>query len=67
MPSLNSMYAGDELNLAEYPHLQHLIQTGRQAIRGVNRWNDVAVYTGPSSSNFSIPENRPDDVAQVVY
>ena len=25
MPSLNSMYPGDELNLAEYPHLQHII------------------------------------------
>jgi len=66
MPELKNMYAGDELDMANYPHLQHLVQTGHQAIRGVNRWKDVAVYTGPASSNFSMPENHPDDVLQVV-
>lgn len=57
------MYAGDELNLAEYPHLQHLVQTGHSTIRGVNHWKDVAVYTGPASSNYSLPQNQPDDLA----
>ena len=33
---------------------------------GVNRFKDVAVYTTPSMSTYTIPENRPDDVCMRV-
>jgi len=60
MPELEQMYPGDELNLSNYPHLQHIVQTGFSKMRGVNMFKDVAVYANPSLSNYSIPVNSSD-------
>jgi len=63
MPELDDMYAGEELNLANYPHLQHIVQTGFTKMRGVNMFKDVAVYVNPSMSNYSIPVNSANDLS----
>lgn len=65
MPELDSMYAGQELDLSRYPHLRHVVQTGFSNIRGVNMFKDVAVYANPQVSNYSIPENSADDVTHI--
>lgn len=54
------MYGGDELKLAKYPHLKHIIQTGFTKIRGVSMFKDVTVYANPALTNFSIPVNSSD-------
>ena len=51
MPELATMYAGQELNLAKYPNLKHVVQTGHQAMRGVNKFRDLAVYANPAMSS----------------
>ena len=66
MPELEKMYPGDDLALKKYPKLEHVVQTGHSAIRGVNQWKDIAVYTTPSQSTHSIPENSADDVCLVA-
>ena len=50
MPELSTMYAGEEVNLSKYPNLKHVIQTGHSAIRGVNKYRDLAVYANPAMS-----------------
>ena len=65
MPELETMYAGQELDLSRYPHLRHIVQTGFTKIRGVNMFKDVAVYANPALSNHSIPENNTDDVTHI--
>jgi len=50
MPELSTMYAGEELNLDKYPHLKHIVQTGHQAHRGINKFRDLAVYANPAMS-----------------
>lgn len=47
MPELSKMYLGDEINVSKYPHLKQIIQTGFKAIRGVNLYKDLTVYTSP--------------------
>jgi len=66
MPELAKTSLGEELNLADYPHLQNLIQTGHRGLPGVNRFKDVAVYTSPAMSSHKIPVNNPDDVCMRV-
>ena len=46
------MYAGDELKLARYPHLRHIVQTGFTKIRGVNMYKDIAVYANPANTVY---------------
>jgi len=65
MPELELMHAGDELRLAKYPQLKHIVQTGFSKIRGVNMFKDVAVYANPKLSNYSIPVNSSDAVTNV--
>jgi len=65
-PELKSMYAGQELSLAGFPELQHIIQTGHSAIPGVNRFKDLAVYTSPNMSSYEMPVNSPDDLYRTV-
>ena len=67
MPELATMYAGQELNLAKFPHLRHIVQTGHHAMRGVNKFRDLAVYTSPSMSSRQIPENQGDAVVHIAY
>ena len=67
MPELATMYPGQELNLSKFPHLQHIIQTGHQAMRGVNKFRDLAVYTSPNMSTRQIPSNDADAVSHIVY
>ena len=67
MPELATMYAGDDLKLAKYPALQHIVQTGFSNIRGVNMFKDLAVYTSPSLSTYQIPQNNEDDVTHRVF
>jgi len=67
MPELSTLYSGEEMNLAKYPNLKHVIQTGHQAIRGVNKYRDVAVYANPAMSTRQIPENQGDWVTHVAY
>ena len=50
MPELATMYAGDEIALSKYPNLKHVVQTGHSAIRGVNKFRDLAVYANPAMS-----------------
>jgi len=50
MPELSSMHAGQEVNLAKYPHLKHIVQTGQTGIRGVNKYRDMTVYANPALS-----------------
>ena len=59
MPQLEKTYLGEELNISGYPNLHHIIQTGHGHLAGINRFKDVAVYTGPNSSPYRIPENDP--------
>ena len=61
------MYAGDEIALAKYPNLKHIVQTGHSAIRGVNKFRDLAVYANPAMSTRQIPENQGDWVTHVSY
>ena len=51
MPELSTMYAGQELNLAKYPHLKHIVQTGHLSMRGVNKFRDLPVYANPAMSS----------------
>ena len=67
MPELETMYAGDELRLAKYPHLKHIVQTGFTKMRGVNMFKDLAVYANPAFSSYSIPQNNADDVTHRVF
>lgn len=67
MPELEKMYAGDDLKLAKFPHLQHIVQTGFTKMRGVNMFKDLAVYANPALSNYSIPQNSADDVTHRVF
>ena len=67
MPELSTLYAGEEMNLAKYPNLKHVVQTGHQAIRGVNKYRDIAVYANPALSTRQIPENQGDWVTHVAY
>ena len=51
MPEMSTLYAGQELNLAKYPNLKHIVQTGHQVgIRGVNKFRDLPVYANPAMS-----------------
>lgn len=59
MPQLERTYLGEELNINGYPHLNHIIQTGHGHLPGINRFKDVAVYTSPNASTYTIPENDP--------
>ena len=67
MPELSTLYAGEEMNLAKYPNLKHVVQTGHQAIRGVNKYRDIAVYANPALSTRQIPENQGNWVTHVAY
>ena len=67
MPELATMYAGQELNLAKYPNLKHVVQTGHQAMRGVNKFRDLAVYANPAMSLRQIPENQGEWVTHIAY
>ena len=67
MPELSTLYAGQEINLAKYPNLKHVIQTGHNGIRGVNKYRDVAVYANPAMSTRQIPENQGNWVTHVAY
>ncbi len=58
MPELSKMYFGDDLNLAKFPHLERVVQTRFQAIRGVNMFKDLAVYANPAYSSRQIPPNE---------
>lgn len=61
------MYSGQELNLAKFPNLRHIVQTGHQAMRGVNKFRDLPVYANPAMSTRQIPDNQGDWVTHVVY
>ena len=51
MPEMSTLYAGQELNLAKYPNLKHIVQTGHQVgVRGVNKFRDLPVYANPAMS-----------------
>lgn len=50
MPELSNMYSGQEVNLAKYPNLKHIVQTGHGGIRGVNKYRDMTVYANPAMS-----------------
>lgn len=65
MPELKTMYFGDCLSVKRYPHLEHLVQTGFKAIRGVNMFKDLTVYASPQYSPVQIPVNNADDVALI--
>ena len=67
MPELSTMYAGEELNLAKYPHLRHIVQTGHSAMRGVNKFRDLPIYANPAMSTRQIPENQSDWVTHIAY
>lgn len=67
MPELKTMYAGEEMQLAKYPHLKHVVQTGHTAMRGINKFRDVAVYANPALSSRQIPTNSADAVTHVAY
>ena len=66
MPELDSMYRGEELNIAKYPHLKLITQTGFRELRGINRFKDVPVYANAAMTSYSIPENSPDDLFRIV-
>ena len=68
MPELSTLYAGQELNLAKYPNLKHVVQTGHQVgLRGVNKFRDLPVYANPAMSSRQIPENQGNWVTHVAY
>jgi len=50
MPELATMYSGQELSLAKFPNLKHVVQTGHSAMRGVNKFRDLPVYANPAMS-----------------
>lgn len=43
------------------------MQTGHTAIRGVNKFRDIAVYANPAMSTRQIPENQGDWVTHIAY
>lgn len=55
MPELPSMYPGDALNLAAYPMLKQLVQTGHSNYRGVLKFKDALVYANSALSGFTLP------------
>ena len=63
MPELAKSYLGDEVKLGRYPHLEHVVQVGHQAMRGVNRFRDISVYAVPRQTPYQLPENHPDEPA----
>ena len=67
MPELSTMYAGQELNVAKFPNLKHIVQTGHSAMRGINKFRDLAVYANPAMSLRQIPENQGDWVTHIAY
>lgn len=67
MPELADMRSGQELNLAKFPNLKHLVQTGFSAIRGVNYYRDLTVYANPALSSKQIPENQSAWVTHVAF
>jgi acyl-CoA synthetase (AMP-forming)/AMP-acid ligase II len=60
MPELSKMYFGDEISLANYPHLEKIVQTKFTNMRGVNMYKDLAVYANPVYSSRQIPTNDAD-------
>lgn len=64
MPTLESLYPGDELSLSEFPYLKLLVQTGHQNIRGVMKYKDSLVFANPKLSGFSLPQN---DAASTLF
>ena len=58
MPELDNLYPGDGLNLASYPHLRQIVQTGHSNIRGVIKFKDSLVYANTSLSGFTLPQNH---------
>ena len=58
-PELSKMYPGQALNLAKFPSLKHIVQTGHNAMRGVNKFRDLPVYARPTISSRQIPTNEP--------
>ena len=67
IPELSTMYAGQELNIAKFPNLKHIVQTGHSAQRGINKYRDLAVYANPAMSLRQIPENQGDWVTHIAY
>ena len=67
MPELSTMYPGQELNLAKFPHLRHIVQTGHSAMRGVNKFRDLAVYTSPQMSSRQIPVSYTHLTLPTIY
>ena len=55
MPGLDSSYPGDELNLASYPNLKSIVQTGHQNLRGIIKFKDSLVYANPQFNCFTLP------------
>ena len=50
MPELATVYTGQEISLAKFPNLKHVVQTGHSAMRGVNKFRDLPVYANPAMS-----------------
>lgn len=57
MPSLESTYKGDPINLSAYPLLKSITQTGFNNIRGVHTFKDALVYANPKFNCFTLPTN----------
>lgn len=67
MPELSTMYLGDEVKVARFPHLKHVVQTGFKAMRGVNLFKDLTVYASPQYAPKQIPTNSADDIARIHF
>ena len=60
MPSLESSYPGDALNVPRYPNLKSIVQSGHANIRGIIKFKDALVYADPQFNCFSLPQNTVD-------
>lgn len=66
LPELKDTNFGDEVNLSRYPNLKTIVQTENLAMKGVNKFRDIAVYTSPSMSVRQIPENQESAITHIA-
>jgi len=55
MPELDTLYPGDRVNLASFPMLKHVIQTGHSNYRGVLKFKDTLFYANPALAHCTLP------------
>lgn len=67
MPELSSYYPGDQIDLANFPSLKHLMHTGHKTIRGTTKFKENMFYAKKAFTNYRIAGSSPDALALECY